>query len=60
MVGKGVAFEPPVLAYLDQISEKEDRSRSWYINRLIKEHAQSQGVDLSTFALQTAYPNAKE
>lgn len=28
----GVALEPEVIEYLDQLAEKEERSRSWILN----------------------------
>lgn len=43
----GVTFEEGVLDYLESLSEKEDRSRSWLINRMVKEHAAKHGIDLS-------------
>ncbi len=43
----GVTFEEGVLDYLETLSEQEDRSRSWLINRMVKEHAARNGIDLS-------------
>jgi len=51
---RGVTFESPVLQYLDSLSEREDRSRSWLINRIVKEHAANHGVDIATFQPLTA------
>ena len=39
----GVALEPEVIEYLDQLAEKEERSRSWILNRLAKDHAERNG-----------------
>lgn len=44
----GVTFEEPVLEYLETLAEREDRSRSWLINRMVKEHAERHGVDISS------------
>jgi hypothetical protein len=35
----GVTLEQEVLNYLEFLGEREDRSRSWLINRMVKEHA---------------------
>ena len=37
----GVAFDPSVLEFLDQIAVKEELSRSKVINRIIKEYARN-------------------
>lgn len=50
----GVTFEEPVLEYLEALSEREDRSRSWLINRMVKEHAERNGVDLASLRPATA------
>lgn len=47
VVPAGVTFEPPVLAYLDSLAGEAERSRSWLLNRLVKEHAQQHGVELT-------------
>lgn len=47
VVPAGVTFEPPVLAYLDGLAEEAERSRSWLLNRLVKEHARKNGVELT-------------
>lgn len=39
----GVALEPEVIEYLDHLAEKEERSRSWILNRLAKDHAERSG-----------------
>jgi len=39
----GVAFDPLVLEFLDQIAVKEELSRSSVINRIIKEYARKRG-----------------
>ena len=45
----GVTFEAGVLDYLEQLSNKEDRSRSWLINRIVKEHAAKNGIAIESF-----------
>ena len=42
----GVMLEVPVLNYLRQMEEKEDRDRSFCINQIVREHAQRQGCPL--------------
>ena len=46
----GVTFEAGVLEYLEHLGEKEDRSRSWLINRMVKEHAAKFGIDIQSLA----------
>ncbi len=47
---KGVGFEPGVSEYIDFIFPKKGAgSRSAYINRLAKEDAQRNGIDLTSF-----------
>ena len=46
----GVTFESGVLEYLEHLGEQEDRSRSWLINRMVKEHAQKFGIDIKSLA----------
>lgn len=48
----GVTFEPEVLAYLEILGEEQERSRSWLINRLVKEHAERQGHDIKGLVQQ--------
>lgn len=50
----GVTFEEGVLDYLEDLATKEDRSRSWLINRIVKEHAAKNGVDIPAFKPLTA------
>jgi len=45
----GVTFEPGVLEYLESLRESEERSRSWLINRMVKDHAARSGVDIASF-----------
>ena len=45
----GVTFEAGVLDYLEQLSDQEDRSRSWLINRIVKEHAAKNGIQIEPF-----------
>ena len=39
----GVALEPPVIDYLDEIARKEHRDRSFIINSIVREHAKKSG-----------------
>ena len=48
VVPAGVTFEPPVLAYLDALAQEAERSRSWLLNRLVKDYALAQGVELAS------------
>lgn len=50
----GVTFESGVLEYLESLGEKEDRSRSWLINRMVKEHAAKFGIDIKSLASKPA------
>lgn len=42
----GVTLEIPVLNYLRDLAEKQDRDRSFCINQIVREHAQRQGRTL--------------
>jgi hypothetical protein len=42
----GVALEIPVLNYLRDLAEKEDRDRSFCINHIVREHAERHGCRL--------------
>lgn len=42
----GVALDPEVIEYLDSLAAKQDRSRSWIVNSLAKDHAMQNGVKL--------------
>ena len=42
----GVVLEVPVLDYLRQLGERDERGRSYCINRIVREHAQQQGCPL--------------
>lgn len=46
----GVTFETGVLDYLEKLSSQEDRSRSWLINRIVKEHAAKHGVSIESLS----------
>ena len=45
----GVSFEPGVQEYLKHISSVDERTVSYILNKLVKRHAQEQGVDLQAF-----------
>ena len=42
----GVTLEIPVLNYLRDLAEKEDRDRSFCINQIVREHAARHGCPL--------------
>lgn len=42
----GVNFEVEVLNYLEALSVREDRSRSWLLNAMVQEHAAKHGIEL--------------
>ena len=42
----GVTLEIPVLNYLRELGEKEDRDRSFCINKIVREHAVRHGRPL--------------
>lgn len=52
----GVTFETGVLEYLEILGEREDRSRSWLINQMVKAHAQQEGIDIRSLASQERRP----
>ena len=45
----GVSFEPGVKEYLKHLSSEDERTVSYILNKLVKRHAQEQGVDLKAF-----------
>ena len=46
----GVTLEIPVLNYLQDLAEKEDRDRSFCINQIVREHAERNGRPLPSAA----------
>lgn len=42
----GVVLEIAVIDYLRQLAERDERDRSYCINRIVREHAQRQGCPL--------------
>jgi len=50
----GVTFESGVLEYLEILGEREDRSRSWLINQMVKAHALKEGIDVRALASKPA------
>ena len=42
----GVTLEIPVLNYLRDLAEREDRDRSFCINQIVREHAERNGRPL--------------
>ena len=47
----GVTLEVPVVDYLRELAEKEDRDRSFCINKIVREHAAQNGRPLPTAIL---------
>ncbi len=45
----GVVLDSDVIEYLESLGEREDRSRSWLINSIVREHAQRSGKTKSNF-----------
>jgi len=43
----GVTLEIPVLNYLRELAEKQDRDRSFCINHIVREHAARHGHPLA-------------
>lgn len=42
----GIAFRPEVLDFIDEHAEQEGRTRSNYINQLVREHAARIGIEI--------------
>lgn len=42
----GISFRPEVLEFVDEVAEQEGRTRSNFINQLVREHAARLGVDI--------------
>jgi predicted transcriptional regulator len=42
----GVSLDIDVMNYLDEIADSEDRDRSYVINRIIREWAESKGTPI--------------
>ncbi len=59
----GVTLEIPVLDYLQELAEKDDRDRSFCINQIVREHAQRHGRALASATrplTESTDPIAKE
>jgi hypothetical protein len=54
----GVTLEIPVLNYLRDLAEKEDRDRSFCINQIVREHAERNGRRLALATQPPAHENA--
>jgi hypothetical protein len=55
----GVTLELPVLDYLTALAEREERDRSFCINRIVREHAARHGTPLPP-AFEPAPPPPQE
>ena len=53
----GVTLEIPVLNYLRDLAEKEDRDRSFCINQIVREHAERNGHHLALATQPAAREN---
>lgn len=42
----GVRLEEPVISFLDELAVKEERHRSWLINRIVREYAEQHGTPI--------------
>ena len=42
-ISAGVVLDSDVMEYLDELGEQEERSRSWLINKIVREHAENSG-----------------
>ncbi len=42
----GVTLEVPVLNYLAELAERDERDRSYCINQIVREHAKRSGTPL--------------
>lgn len=40
-VNTGIQLEPDVLAYLEDLKRKTERSRTWLVNAIVREHVRS-------------------
>jgi len=60
----GVTLEIPVINYLREVAEKENRDRSFCINQIVREHAERNGQRLALAkplpAPATTNPNDEE
>lgn len=57
-VPTSVNFDPAVISYLDGICEEEERSRSFVVNKIIREHAARKGSPIGTAPQQEATQEA--
>lgn len=44
----GVTLEVPVLNYLAELAERDERDRSYCINQIVREHAKRSGTPLAS------------
>jgi hypothetical protein len=54
-----VNFDPAVISYLDTICEEEERSRSFVVNKIIREHAARTGSPIAPVPNQEASQEAR-
>ena len=56
----GVTLELAVLEYLRELAEKDDRNRSFCINKIVREHAERNGQPLPSPARLAHEPKTFE
>lgn len=49
-INTGVRLEEPVIGFLDELAEKEERHRSYLINRIVREYAERSGTPIPVAA----------
>jgi metal-responsive CopG/Arc/MetJ family transcriptional regulator len=49
----GVSLEENVMRYLDEVANSDDRDRSYVINRIVREWAQSKGTPIPSSTKST-------
>lgn len=54
----GVSLEVPVLEYLDRLADQQDRTRSFVINLIIREHADRHGTPIHEIPIETNVQSA--
>ena len=52
-IGTGVKLDTEAIEYVDELARKSERSRSWIINRLIRDHALRNSGEVSSQVNQT-------
>ena len=58
-INTGVRLEEPVIGFLDELAAKEERHRSYLINRIVREYAESRGTPIPPAAAEDATKRTK-